>query len=94
MLCDGIGAETGVWKVTGEAAYPDWYATWWAYADEFLFDRVQGSWHHELDVDNRPAQTIRPGKADIYHALQATLLPRLGLGAALASELRDHAPNV
>lgn len=94
VLCEAIGAATTLWKATGEAAYRDWYATWWAYADEFLIDRVQGSWHHELDVDNRPAQSIRPGKADIYHALQATLLPRLGLGAALASELRDHAPNI
>jgi len=89
VLCEALAAATALWKATGEATYRDWYATWWAYADQYLIDRVHGSWHHELDVDNRPAQTIRPGKADVYHALQATLLPRLDLGAALASELRD-----
>jgi mannose/cellobiose epimerase-like protein (N-acyl-D-glucosamine 2-epimerase family) len=87
VLCEALGAATALWSVTGEAAYRDLYATWWDYADRYLIDRVDGSWHHELDVANRPAETIKPGKADVYHALQATLLPRLELGPAVASSL-------
>ncbi|WP_344931743.1 AGE family epimerase/isomerase [Saccharopolyspora gregorii] len=40
-------------------------------------DRELGSWRHELDEHNRPAATVWEGKPDLYHAYQATLLPRL-----------------
>jgi sulfoquinovose isomerase len=89
VVCEALGAATALGSVTGEARYRELYATWWDYADRYLIDRVDGSWHHELDVTNRPAETIRPGKADVYHALQATLLPRLRLGPALASSLAE-----
>ncbi|NMR18730.1 AGE family epimerase/isomerase [Cellulomonas fimi] len=92
VLCEALGAATTLWQGCGDDRFRDWYATWWAYADAHLLDRVDGSWHHELDPQNRPAETIRPGKADVYHALQATLLPRLPLGAALATAVRDQPP--
>jgi mannose/cellobiose epimerase-like protein (N-acyl-D-glucosamine 2-epimerase family) len=41
-----------------------------------------GSWHHELDPDNRPASAIWPGKPDVYHAYQAVLLTLLPPRAA------------
>jgi mannose/cellobiose epimerase-like protein (N-acyl-D-glucosamine 2-epimerase family) len=87
VLCEAIGAATALWRVTGREAYRDRYAQWWEYADRYLVDRVGGSWHHELDTANRPAATIRPGKADLYHAFQATLLPRVPLGPALATSV-------
>ena len=65
---------------------------WWAYAERYLIDRVRGSWHHQLDPDNRPIGTVWPGKPDLYHAVQATLLPRLPLALSLAAALAAGPP--
>jgi mannose/cellobiose epimerase-like protein (N-acyl-D-glucosamine 2-epimerase family) len=63
-------------------------ARWWDLAERAFVDRERGSWHHELDPDNRPASRIWPGKPDVYHAYQATLLPRLPLSPSLAESAR------
>ena len=52
-------------------------------------DRELGSWHHELDRQNQPAETVWVGKPDSYHAVQATLLPRIPLRASVAAGVRD-----
>ncbi|RMS43706.1 N-acylglucosamine 2-epimerase super protein, partial [Pseudomonas amygdali pv. photiniae] len=49
-----------------------------------------GSWHHELNQRNEPSADIWPGKPDLYHAYQATLLPVLPLAPSLASALAGH----
>lgn len=87
VVCEALGAAAALWHVTGEDRYAEHYRTWWKYARAAFVDRVGGSWHHELDPTNRPAATIRPGKADIYHATQAMLLPGLPLRPSLAGAL-------
>ncbi len=77
---------------TRHERYAAWYATWWDFAERHLIDRQDGSWHHELDPGNQPAATVWPGKPDVYHALQATLIPRLPLAPGLARALRDGIP--
>jgi mannose/cellobiose epimerase-like protein (N-acyl-D-glucosamine 2-epimerase family) len=67
------------------ARYTDRYAEWWDYADRHVLDHAHGSWFHELDPANEPAGTVWPGKADLYHAFQATLVPRLPLAPSLAT---------
>jgi sulfoquinovose isomerase len=94
VLCEGLGAATVLWRVTGRTAYRDRYAEWWQYADRYLIDREHGSWHHELDPENRPAATIRPGKADVYHAFQATLLPRVPLAPSLATAIEARSTAI
>jgi mannose/cellobiose epimerase-like protein (N-acyl-D-glucosamine 2-epimerase family) len=69
VLAEGIGAAAAL----GEA---EWEARWWAWAERHLIDRERGSWRHELDEHNRPAARTWQGKPDVYHALQATLIPR------------------
>ena len=85
VVAEGIAAAAALHLRTGEQAYADRYAQWWAYADEHLRDVERGSWHHELDPANRPRSTVWPGKPDLYHAVQATLLPRLPLAPSCAS---------
>jgi mannose/cellobiose epimerase-like protein (N-acyl-D-glucosamine 2-epimerase family) len=90
---DHHGAVVDVWNrdftrlEDYRGAYGSWYRTWWDYARGFLIDDVDGSWHHELDSHNRPATSVWAGKPAVYHALQATLLPRLPLAPALAPAL-------
>jgi mannose/cellobiose epimerase-like protein (N-acyl-D-glucosamine 2-epimerase family) len=88
VLAEAIGAAAVLHRVTGKEIYRDWYGRLWQHADAFFLDRRGGSWHHELTPENRPAATVWPGKPDAYHAVQATLIPRLPAAPALAQALR------
>jgi mannose/cellobiose epimerase-like protein (N-acyl-D-glucosamine 2-epimerase family) len=80
VLCEAIAAAA----VLGERALEE---AWWQHAERYFIDREGGSWHHELDVDNRPAHTVWDGKPDVYHALGAVeaSLKRSGSGPGAAS---------
>ena len=62
--------------------------SWWDSAAAQVSD-AGGSGRHALDASNQPASGTWSGKPDIYHVVQATLLPRLPLAPALAVALRD-----
>lgn len=91
VTAEAIGAAGVLWRVTGEAQYELWYQRFWSFADRFLIDRDHGGWHHQLDPENRPVDTVWKGKPDAYHAYQATLFagldPRHGLAGR---QLGDH----
>ncbi|QAY69791.1 AGE family epimerase/isomerase [Xylanimonas protaetiae] len=87
VVAEAIAAAAALHTRTTDTRFADLYATWWDYAERYLVDAEHGSWHHELDPANRPAATVWPGKPDVYHALQATLLPRLPLAPTVARAL-------
>jgi len=91
-LAEAAGAAFALHKRTGQLKYEAWYQRFWDYIETYLVDRVNGSWHHELDPDNRPSARIWPGKPDLYHAYQATLLPGLPLALSLATAV-SHASD-
>ncbi|NIL89519.1 Sulfoquinovose isomerase [Rhodococcus fascians] len=76
VLCEAIAAAATLGRRTGEDRYDNDYRTWWDIAADSFIDLVDGSWHHELDADNRPAATVWSGKPDLYHAVQATWISR------------------
>ena len=85
--CEASAAASALLQRTGEGEYATWYRRLWDYSECHLIDRVDGSWHHELDVQNRPSSQIWGGKPDLYHAWQAVLIPRLPLAPSLATAL-------
>lgn len=87
VLCEALGAASALFTATGEERFDGWYRTWWDYAQEHLIDLDGGSWWHELGPDNTVSRTVWAGKADLYHAVQATLIPRLPLTPTLAPAL-------
>lgn len=87
VLCEAIAAAAALHEVTGDARYDDWYRTWWDHAAERFIDLEGGSWWHELAPDGAVSRTVWAGKPDVYHALQATLVPRLPLAPVLAPAL-------
>ena len=89
VVAEAIGAAAALHQSTGEARYADDYARWWDYAGDVVIDRERGSWHHELDASNTPSADVWPGKPDLYHAFQSTLLPLLPLAPGLAIAIRD-----
>lgn len=89
VLAEGIGAAAALHAVTSAEEYDRWYQTFWDFADAWFRDRQHGSWRHELDERLQPSERTWAGKPDIYHALQATLLPRLPMTSSLAGALRE-----
>ena len=89
VVAEAVGAAAALHRATGDARYAQDYTRWWDYASEYLIDHARGSWHHELDASNEPSRDVWPGKPDLYHAFQATLLPVLPLAPGLAVAVRD-----
>jgi mannose/cellobiose epimerase-like protein (N-acyl-D-glucosamine 2-epimerase family)/oligoribonuclease (3'-5' exoribonuclease) len=89
VAAEAVGAAAVLHQVTGEAIWAERYQQWWDYIAEYLLDPEQGSWLHELDRHNQLQEITWPGKPDIYHAYQATLIPRLPVTPVLAAALRD-----
>lgn len=85
VAAEAISTAAALHRRTGEDGYAQCYGSWWQYAAEHLLDLDRGSWHHELDPANHPQASVWPGKPDLYHAVQSTLLPRLPLAPSLAS---------
>jgi mannose/cellobiose epimerase-like protein (N-acyl-D-glucosamine 2-epimerase family) len=90
VVAEAIAAAAALRRRSGQPVYEQWYRTCWDHAAALFIDRRGGSWHHELDPDDRPAELVWSGKPDVYHAYQATLLPQLPLAPALAVALRDR----
>jgi len=89
VAAEATATAASLSAATGDPAYEAWYETWWNHIADVFLDRELGSWRHELDPTNRPSSEVWKGKPDTYHALQATLIPRLPLTPTLAAALRD-----
>ena len=89
VAAEAVSAAAALFAATGEAVYATWYRRYWDHVAAAFLDPVGGSWWHELDAGNRPASSVWSGKPDVYHALQATLVPRLPLAPGLARALRE-----
>ena len=87
VVAEALGAASAMVRETGDEDCAEWYRRWWAYADRHLLDLEQGSWRHELDPQNEPSSGTWSGKPDVYHALQATLIPLLPLSPTLVTAL-------
>lgn len=91
VAAEATATASALHQRTGEPAYAERYAAWWDHIRLVLIDDEHGSWHHQLDPANVPAGTVWPGKADLYHAVGATLVPRLPLAPALSVAVRRAA---
>lgn len=91
VAAEGIASAAALHRRTGEGVFAERYAEWWSYVVEHVRDVARGSWHHELDTTNHPQASVWPGKPDLYHAVQATLLPRLPLAPGLARAVASSA---
>lgn len=90
-LAEAINASAVLHRVTGKEKYAADYAEFMKYLDEKVLDHVNGSWFHQLDRENNLLETVWPGKSDIYHALQATLIPYYAPGLSIAVAVKKQA---
>lgn len=75
--CEAIGAAAFLNAIDGAPEYEEWYRRIWSFCATRFIDRRNGGWHAQLDNDLKPNAGPFYGKPDIYHALQACLIPLL-----------------
>lgn len=74
-VAEAIGAVAALQKADPQPQDEIWYARLWDFARAHLIDAARGGWFPEIDAAGRPTDRQFKGKPDIYHALQALLLP-------------------
>jgi mannose/cellobiose epimerase-like protein (N-acyl-D-glucosamine 2-epimerase family) len=93
VVAEAIGAAAALARATGDPRYQDWFHTFWDYARRTLVEPAGFGWLHEVDRDGRLSEQTWCGRPDWYHAIQATLIPRLPLAPSLPAALRlAHGP--
>ncbi len=88
-LAEAINTSAVLWHVTGKEKYAGDYAEFMQYLDEKVLDHVHGSWFHQLDRNNQLMGTVWPGKPDLYHAVQATLIPLYTADLSIAPAVKE-----
>ncbi len=75
-MCEAAGAAHFLNEhLPADDFYEDTYRLVWSVIANRFLDHENGGWHEELTADLVPAHTLFAGKGDIYHALQACLIP-------------------
>lgn len=88
-LAEAINTSAVLYRLCGDAEYAEDYAAFMKYLDTTVLDHVHGSWFHQLDERNELMGTVWPGKSDLYHAFQATLIPyNPQLGCSIAAAVK------
>lgn len=87
-LAEAINTSSVLYRITNKIKYASDYSEFMHYLDECVLDHENGSWYHQLNCKNEVIGTVWPGKSDIYHALQATLIPysRVEVSIAVATK--------
>lgn len=88
-LAEAINTSAVLYRTTGKEKYANDYSMFMEYLEDKVHDKVNGSWYHQLDEKNNLLDTVWPGKSDIYHALQATLIPYAKVDVSIAKYVCD-----
>lgn len=88
-LAEAINTSATLYHVTKKQKYADDFAEFMEYLEDKVHDHVNGSWFHQLDRNNNVIGTVWPGKSDIYHALQATLIPYYASDVSIAAAVKQ-----
>ena len=88
-LAEAINTSATLYHVTKKEKYAVDFAEFMEYLEDKVHDHVNGSWFHQLNRNNRVIGTVWPGKSDIYHALQATLIPYYAPDTSIAAAVKQ-----
>jgi sulfoquinovose isomerase len=86
---EGIAAAAVLGSVDPDPRFEEWYRRIWDFTTNHLIDHVRGGWFHEIGPDLKPLSRVFVGKPDLYHALQASLIPLLPSNGSITRGLRD-----
>lgn len=82
--CEGIGTAAVLNAIDGDVLYETWYLRIWNFSATHFIDRDHGGWHPQLDGQLKPNTNPFYGEPDIYHVLQACLIPLFPTTGSLA----------
>jgi sulfoquinovose isomerase len=85
--CEGVAAASALLQVSDDPHFEMWYRRILSFVDRYLFDRKNGGWFAELDDNLDPVQHVFMGNPDLYHALQASLIPLLPTNGSITKQL-------
>ena len=72
---EAIAAAHVLQSVSDNPTFEIWYRRVWKFVITHLIDKSQGGWFPEVDAAHQPVAHIFVGQPDIYHAIQACLIP-------------------
>lgn len=91
VAAEGIGAADALGKIDDDPIFETWYRRIWGVVDAHFIDHEHGGWIPELDDELRRVNRVFTGKPDLYHALQACLLPLAESGGSITKCLKIDA---
>ena len=89
-LAEAINTSAVLYNVSKDTGYSDDYAMFMEYLDNYVHDKKNGSWFHQLDEQNKLIGTVWPGKSDLYHAFQSTLIPYSEVSVSIAKAVKNN----
>lgn len=87
VCAEGIGAANALSTAYDDPLFEDWYRRIWGFVDAHVIDHQLGGWIPELDNELGRVNRVFTGKPDLYHALQACLLPLAQSGGSITKGL-------
>lgn len=84
-LAEAINTAAVLFRATQKEEYAKDYSEFVQYLDEIVWDHDKGSCFHQMDRENKVMNTVWPGKSDLYHAFQATLIPYSDISRSIAA---------
>ena len=89
-LCEAAGAAHFLNEhMPADDFYEDSYRLVWSTIANHVIDHKNGGWHEEMTEDLVPSHTLFAGKSDIYHALQACLIPLFAADGSLTRVIQS-----
>jgi len=88
-VSEAIGAAAYLTQHDADPFFEDWYRKLWDFAANHVLDHDNGGWHPELSETLEPGTTLFTGKPDLYHALQACLIPLYPAEGSLAKVIPE-----
>ena len=94
-LAEAINTSAVLYRIRKDLRYAADYAGFMEYLDQYVLDPVNGSWFHQMNRTNQVKNTVWPGKSDLYHAFQATLIPyNRSVAVSVAPALRQQSIDI
>ncbi|HET7717211.1 MAG TPA: AGE family epimerase/isomerase [Bauldia sp.] len=84
---EGIGAAAFLNQIDGAPEYEEWYRRIWDFIAGQIIDREHGGWRTEAVDPTGKVAPLFSGKPDLYHALQACLIPLLPTNGSITRGL-------
>jgi mannose/cellobiose epimerase-like protein (N-acyl-D-glucosamine 2-epimerase family) len=84
-----VGAAAFLNALDGATVYEEWYRRIWGFIATCFIDRDNGGWRAQVDDALKPNTNPFFGKVDIYHSLQACLIPMLSTRGSVMSGLTE-----